>query len=523
MKIKKIIISILITFIVALAFSIRSNAASVSISASTTSTTVGTPVTIKVNGNAASWDLSISGTGISTTAIVGYTDDAENGSFSKSVTFTPNSTGTYKISLTGNITDSKDIESTSVNKSVTVTVKAKSSSSSSNSSSSSSSSSSNKTTSSAPSFTSVNETVYATTSVNVRSSYSTSSSVIGSLEEGDSVTRIGKSSSWSKVKYNGQTAYVSSSYLTTEKPKESNEKNLESLTIEGDYELTPKFDKEVTEYNLTVGEDVEELKINAKAVDDSAKVEITGNDKLLVGENTIEIKVTAEDGTVRIYKINVTKGTPEKLAISQLTVEGYDLSPAFSSDIYEYTLDIPDLSVTSLNIDAKSNIDNAIIETTGNEGLKQGENIITILVKSQDGKEVLIYQITANIHEPEREQLIAGINDEDLFLYGGIAIGVTIILIIIIAIAKHRKQDDDFEPYYGGFDSLNKDNKNEEEKIFGNIEKSNSESEENSQEEIDNKKKRKDRKSIIDENFGTDINVNTFYDEKTKRRKGKHF
>ncbi len=521
MKIKKIIISILITFIVALAFSIKSNAASVSISASTTSTTVGTPVTIKVNGNAASWDLSISGTGISTTAIVGYTDDAENGSFSKSVTFTPNSTGTYKISLTGNITDSKDIESTSVNKSVTVTVKAKSSSSSSNSSSSSSS---NKTTSSAPSFTSVNETVYATASVNVRSSYSTSSSVIGSLEEGDSVTRIGKSSSWSKIEYNGQTAYVSSSYLTTEKPKESNEKNLESLTIEGDYELTPKFDKEVTEYSLTVGEDVEELKINAKAVDDSAKVEITGNAKLLVGENIIEIKVTAEDGTVRTYKINVTKGTPEKLAISELTVEGYDLSPAFSSDIYEYTLDIPDLSVTSLNIDAKSNIDNAIIETTGNEGLKQGENIITILVKSQDGKEVLTYQITANIHEPEKEQLIAGINDEDLFLYGGIAIGVIIILIIIIAIVKHRKQDDDFEPYYGGFDSLNKDNKNEEEEKFSeNTKKSNSESEEKLQEEIDNEKNKKDRKSIIDENFGTDINVNTFYDEKPKRRKGKHF
>lgn len=522
MRIKlKLVIFSFILFMLLIILGGSADAASTSLSVNKTTVEVGDTITITAKVYAAQWNLEIS-TGGNVIASSSELDNYKsNISKSFSGTYKATKTGSVTFELSGDITDVNQTNST-VGKSITVTVKAKSSSS--NSSNSNSSSNTNKTTVSAPSFTNVNETVYATTSVNVRSSYSTSSSVIGSLEEGDSVTRIGKSSSWSKVKYNGQTAYVSSSYLTTEKPKESNEKNLESLTVEGDYELTPKFDKEVTEYNLTVGEDVEELKINAKAVDDSAKVEITGNDKLLVGENTIEIKVTAEDGTVRTYKINVTKGTPEKLAISELTVEGYDLSPAFSSDIYEYTLDIPDLSVTSLNIDAKSNIDNAIIETTGNEGLKQGENIITILVKSQDGKEVITYQITANIHEPEKEQLIAGINDEDLFLYGGIAIGVIIILIIIIAIAKHRKQDDDFEPYYGGFDSLNKDSKDEEEeKKFGNIEKSDSESEENSQDKINDKKNKKDRKSIIDENFGTDININTFYDEKPKRRKGKHF
>ncbi len=193
----------------------------------------------------------------------------------------------------------------------TVTVKAKSTSSSSGSSSSgnsgSSSGNSGTQTTSAPSFSSVNETVYATGSVNVRSSYSTSSSIVGSLDAGDSVTRTGRGSNgWSRVTYNGQTAYISSEYLTTEKPEESDNNNLESLSISG-YELTPKFSADVKEYSLTITEDVEKLDITAEPEDENAEVKIEGNENLLIGENTIKIIVTAEDGTERTYTLNVTK------------------------------------------------------------------------------------------------------------------------------------------------------------------------------------------------------------------------
>ena len=172
------------------------------------------------------------------------------------------------------------------------------------------------------SFSSRNETVYATGSVNVRASYSTNSRVIGSLSEGDSLTRTGISDEWSRVTYEGQTAYVINSGLTTTKPateeepdeekpeetdeEKSNVKTLSSLTVE-QYSLEPEFSPDITEYSLTVGGDVEKLDIGAIAEDTNATIEITGNTGLLIGENTINVKVTAEDGTVRTYTINVTK------------------------------------------------------------------------------------------------------------------------------------------------------------------------------------------------------------------------
>lgn len=441
--------------------------------------------------------------------------------------------------------DGNDVEKSTATATVTVTASSSSGSSSGSSSSSSKKNSSSNTTTK-PTFTTVNETVYATDSVNVRSSYSTSSSVIGSLKAGDEVTRTGKATkavngiTWSKIKYNGQTAYVSSSYLTTEKPDESNEKGLKTLEITGDYELTPAFSKDVTEYSLTVGADVDSLEINADAIDENAKVEITGNDNLLMGENTIEIKVTAEDGTVRTYKINVTKGEEQAstLLLSELTIDGYTLNPAFSSEIYQYTLNIDDPTITSLNINAKSNMESAVIEIAGNNELKLGENIITILVKSEDGTDVTTYQITVNIIEKQEKQLIAGIDNDDLFLYGGIAVAALIILIIIIIVAVKRRKNknDDFEPYYGGFDSLNKDSDKEDKSIkddnlFENTSNIENTNQVNNTSKLDETTKfdineipeiKTDKKSVIEENFGADIN-NDIDEDKPNRKRGKHF
>lgn len=546
MKLKQIIKILCLAFLIWGVSVVAANAASASISASSRNVTTGTKVTITASGSAAAWDLTLSGNGISSTTIVGYTDDAENGSFSKSASFTPTKAGTYTFNLSGNITDENDTESTTVSKSVTVTVKSKSSSSGSGSSSGSSSSRSDD--DDKPSFSSVNETVYANDSVNIRASYSTSSSLLGSLEKGDSITRTGKGDNgWSKVSYNGQTAYIKSSFLTTEKPEESNNKALKSLTV-AEYKLTPDFSSDVTEYSLTVGADVESLDIEAVAEDDASEVKITGNDNLLMGENTIEISVTAEDGTVRTYNIYVTKGEGTSLGLSELTVEGYTLNPEFSSEIYEYTLDIADTSVTSLNVNAIANVEGAEVEIAGNTNLKVGENIITILVRS-DSDEIATYQIKVNISEQTAEnQIIAGIDNNDLFLYGGIAAAAVILLIIIIVVIvrRRRKNSDDDDPYYGGFTSMNRDvnssskadkkaNGTEDTSVgtdLGNNfnteptteEKHETPTDATMDSEEDERAKR--RRSVIEENFGADIdakNLNFDDDDSDRKRGGKHF
>lgn len=388
-------------------------------------------------------------------------------------------TTTYKVQFTSADMGTPDGEVPSSSATATVTVKAKSTntgsgnSGSNNSGSGSQSGGNNTTSTPSVSFTSTNKTMYATTSLNVRSSYSTNSSVIGSLNAGDKVTQTGIATravsgiTWSRINYNGSTAYVSSQYLTSEEPEEekSNNNNLKSLTV-GTYELTPEFSADVTEYSLTVDENVDVLQVTAEPEDETAEVEVSGNDNLLLGENTIEIKVTAEDETVKTYTINVTKGEAPKIQLEELSVEGYTLSPEFSGDVYSYTLTINDVNVKSLAINAKSDNEDATIEILGNEDLKLGENIVTILVKSDDEEEVTTYQIVVNIEEEVQEvvaQIIPGIDDNDLFLYGGIGLGALLLIIIIaIIISKRRNRDDEFDTFDAGFAPI--DDKKEESK-----------------------------------------------------------
>lgn len=83
---------------------------------------------------------------------------------------------------------------------------------------------------------------------------------------------------------------------------------LENLIVEN-AKLSPEFSKEIFEYDCgTVGMDVKSLKILTFPEIEEAKVEITGNDELVVGENNIVIKVTSVDGsTTKEYKIKVVK------------------------------------------------------------------------------------------------------------------------------------------------------------------------------------------------------------------------
>lgn len=433
----RLVLSILLIVFILEVLTTKVDAASASLTASSTSVTVGTKVTVTAKGTAGAWDLEISGDGVSTAKIVGYTDDGENGSFSKSLSFTPSSVGTYTIKLTGNVTDAEDIESTNVSKTITITVKAKEETPATTTNNGGSTSNNGGGTTSAPTFTSVNETVYATATVNVRESYSSSSSKLGSLNAGDSVTRTGRGSNgWSRITFNGKTAYVSSSYLTTTKPEKSNNKALSSLTVTPGT-LSPEFDAETTNYEMTVDLSVTEIKVDAVAADEKAKVEVTGNTELKEGENTITIKVTAEDETVRNYIITVTKKAEEPIGLATLTLKNGKLTPAFQKDVYTYEVTLTE-DLSEIEIDAIASIEGASVEVIGNENLTDG-SIIKILVYSgeKDAEDTVIteYQITirknlaGSVVETEGEVALLSQNH---LLYIATIVLVTIAIIALL-------------------------------------------------------------------------------------------
>ena len=81
--------------------------------------------------------------------------------------------------------------------------------------------------------------------------------------------------------------------------------NLETLAIQN-YLLYPNFDNTVTNYNVEVANDTNNINLLAIPEDEEAKVEIDKNDKLQEGNNTIKITVTAKNNyTKKVYKINV--------------------------------------------------------------------------------------------------------------------------------------------------------------------------------------------------------------------------
>jgi len=91
---------------------------------------------------------------------------------------------------------------------------------------------------------------------------------------------------------------------------------LSSLTVDG-YTLDNKFDKETLEYSVTVKEGTEKIKVNAQLADSSAKVSGIGTLTVTEGLNTLNIVVTAENGSKRTYvlKVNVKEYAPINVTV----------------------------------------------------------------------------------------------------------------------------------------------------------------------------------------------------------------
>ena len=88
--------------------------------------------------------------------------------------------------------------------------------------------------------------------------------------------------------------------------------DLETLAIEN-YLLYPAFDNNITNYNVEVGNDTEQINLLAIPEDENAIVEINKNEKLQEGNNVIKITVTARNNfTKKEYNINVYKRNSEE-------------------------------------------------------------------------------------------------------------------------------------------------------------------------------------------------------------------
>lgn len=140
----------------------------------------------------------------------------------------------------------------------------------------------------------------------------------------------------------------------------SSDAYLKNIKI-GDYVLSPKFNKNVFEYNVEVENDVTSVKVVAPENDSRSEVNGAGTVELEEGNNKVEIVVTAQKGNSQTYIVNIYRKELDPISVktedgkytvvrkenlmpslqtysnTTVKIDGIEV-PALSSDITGYVL-----------------------------------------------------------------------------------------------------------------------------------------------------------------------------------------
>lgn len=232
------------------------------------------------------------------------------------------------------------------------------------------------------------------------------------------------------------------------------------------------FKMGTTNYSVEVPNEVEEIYIYGYATDENAKVSGLGSKKLEEGKNTYAITVTAEDKkTTKTYNLIITRKAKEDESetnnknekdnednqktvsgITNIEIEKYKITPVFTQDNYEYTVNVPD-EIDSLDIKTEKTDKNIEVEIAGNESLSQGKNIITVLVHNNKDDSTTTYQINAIVGNEEidlsqsnyeMKTYQENIKKQLLIVKGTI---IAIIVLIIVFLVQRYKLQQHYDDY----------------------------------------------------------------------------
>ena len=169
--------------------------------------------------------------------------------------------------------------------------------------------------------------------------------------------------------------------------------------------LIPEFSPDIKDYYFIADLDTNNLEVTAIPEATNANVQISGNQDLKEGLNTILIEVTSRDNTSKsVYTINVTKTRDKEAANSNLetlAIENVMLEPIFDVSVLNYKASIPN-STENLNVFAVPENINGKVEITGKENLKEGDNLVKVRVTATNGYSFKDYIV--NVHRRTQEE-----------------------------------------------------------------------------------------------------------------------
>lgn len=180
--------------------------------------------------------------------------------------------------------------------------------------------------------------------------------------------------------------------------------------------LSPKFNSNTNVYNVEVENDVDVLNVGATLTDNKSNfVNSYGprNVHLNEGENNIYLKVKSEAGSVRVYRLIITRKkannvkpeptptptpdpTPEPTPeVSKALLSSLKLSEGkidFESNVFDYNVTVG-YDVTNVVATVELENDTDTVDIKGGESLEVGANELTITVTSSDGSVSNVYTI----------------------------------------------------------------------------------------------------------------------------------
>lgn len=208
--------------------------------------------------------------------------------------------------------------------------------------------------------------------------------------------------------------------------------DLESLEIKN-YNID--FDKDKTNYTIIVDNSVEKVDVVAKAVEDTAKVKIEGNEALVDGNNSVTVTVTGKDNTTKTYIVNVIRKSSGDVVeeptanvyLKKLEIKKHKIN--FNSKVDYYDVKISE-NEKVLDIVAEADDSNAKVEIKGNKDLKN-KSKIEVIVTSNDGS-YKTYTINVQKEAKSNSKLV-------LIILELIAL-LLMVLLCITLIMKHKKK-----------------------------------------------------------------------------------
>jgi len=173
---------------------------------------------------------------------------------------------------------------------------------------------------------------------------------------------------------------------------------------------TINFVSNIFIYNVEVDYSVENINVRPIANNNKAKVQISGNTLLEVGNNLIKINVTAEDGTTNIYTLNITrkeKNEKSNNQVKNILIENYNLN--FDKDKKEYDLLINNEDSLTINVDLEDDLTK--YEIIGNKNLKNKSKIIIKIIAEDE----IIDEYKVNIIKTSTKSLSVSLTISILF------------------------------------------------------------------------------------------------------------